>query len=104
MTKNNLKKTTNLNKNSVTDKNTESFHYSKKDRHLIAENRHKYSIIHSNYRKTGPVIELIKRNDKGFYNTICYLPNEAEETLNNAILQDLNKPKKPKNTYNDDDI
>lgn len=71
--------------------NTEEDKLSKKEQRLLKENKEKYIIKENEYRKTGKVIELLRKNKLGFYNTIGYLKNKKEETINKAILEDIKK-------------
>lgn len=77
--------------------NNQQSYLSKREQRLLRENKDNYKIIHSNYRRTGPVIELLRKNKLGFYNTIAYIADESDDTINKAILEDLKKKEVDKN-------
>lgn len=76
----------------------------KEKQKLINQNRNKYKITCTSYKKTGPVIQLERKNDKGYYNIICYLKDDKEETINEAIIKNIitEKEKKPLIDLDDD--
>lgn len=71
--------------------NNQETSLSKGEQRILSQNKDKYMVIHSEYKKTGKVIELLRKNKLGFYNTIKYLKDDKEETINKAILEDISK-------------
>lgn len=64
-------------------------YYDIKEKSILKANRQLYK-TEASKKYNGEKFELWKKNKKyGYYNFICYIDNEDEDTINDAILKDI---------------
>lgn len=84
---------------------------SKADLKLISKYKSDYKVEHTTYAKSGPKIEMWRKNKRyGYYNFAAYLDSDEQEVVDLAILNDIREQsrlaseKKKKSSIIDDDI
>ena len=93
----NIRHADDSNKSSVVPKRTRK----SADEKLLAKVRKSYRVETVDYR-TGPRVELWRKNPKGFYNIVCYI--NSGDNVDELIIKDAKNLKKPIKVEEDDDV